>query len=494
MQSTNPLLTREVILWGFRDSVRDFDSTFENVSKHVPGSFIKALEFRDAMNLVDPEIFSDNRGEKPAEGMSQLIMHSYVTGNLDELISKYDKPVTDGLLFANTKEKQTQAFKARFELLASIDWISCFPGTGEGASRDGGEYVILAMLAHNRMFAMESYQLARKIAGGNSGPAVSYADFTDLVIRHLERFTPKDSAEGFPHSYVERVLQQGRRWSEIQDLLGIEEVVLLGGRFEIFPQQEPTTKLDIPKIISDGNEDDFERLKRLLSTRLWWLSHYCSRLRGVLRMIIMAVALRKTDSEKAVGLGKQIAKRVTNAFGSAAFDCEVEPSQLRIIEQFNTIFRALGCMLWKWDESHDRDDHGADAEERDEKSSFYRIAIKNFVRTSTAFYMQPSGKTTEDSFKSIVHQAEEALQQAKDEFILKQSKGDSGSAESDESRRDGFTKEFLLSEAVNTFVRAISEFDRAFQKGGGEVRKEELWKLIEALLEKSAKAFGLALR
>jgi hypothetical protein len=80
-------------------------------------------------------------------------------------------------------------------------------------------------------------------------------------------------------------LRSGKGWAELRDLVGAEEVVLLGN--PLLEKHKFLLQLDIPRVIEEGTEDEFLCLKSVLPSRCAWLIQTCHNLKGLLELLML---------------------------------------------------------------------------------------------------------------------------------------------------------------------------------------------------------------
>jgi hypothetical protein len=433
-QDMNPLVTKNTVLQSLQHGIENFDTSFRTAYKPMQDSLDRLGDFTNGLALIKADIDPSDMIQTTPSSLLRFYHETLVPLKLDDHISKYDEILTGGMLSANTKEKQRKAAAQRFLIFASIDWMSCFTGAGEDESIHRETYLALNEMARGRLVKIMLYKIARK--------------------------SDKDDEEELDEEELKKIkafvksLRSGKRWTEITDLLGYG-AVYLGGLLDMISPEEALSKLDIPSVISEGKDDEFELLKHALSTRFQWLPEFCSQIESIVPMIQEAGSLQNTDKEKTMSLAKQITERVAEVFGEKEVISQVKRSAYEAVPSLNLVNGLLFRVL-----NYDNSGYWAKPGQKNERKILYEICLGKVFDVFSSSDNKHWDRS-EGGQRSVLQQVAEALHHAKEQFLLMcinkvdQSVGESGKGQQEEIQ--GHRKEFWLSKGLDAFFRVVSE-------------------------------------
>jgi hypothetical protein len=453
-QDIIPFVTKKPILQSLKHGIENFDTNFRTAYKPIQDSLERLGDFTDGLALIKADIDpSDLIKETPAS-MYRFVRETLVPLKLDDCISKYDEILTGGMLSANTKEKQRQAAAQRFFIFASIDWMSCFTGAGEDESIHRETYLALNEMARDRLVKTMLYEIATKSDKDDE------EELDEVELDEEELDEEELDEEKFNEEELKKIkafvksLRSGKRWTEITDLLGYG-AIYLKGLLDMISPEEALSKLDIPSVISEGKDDEFELLKHALSTRFQWLPEFCSQIESIVPMIQEAESLRNTDKEKTMSLAKQITERVAEVFGEKEVISQVERSAYEAVPSLNLVKGLLFRVL-----NYDNSGYWAKPGQKNERKILYEICLGKIFDIFSSSDNKHWNRS-EDGQRRVLQQVGETLHHTKEQFLLmcinKADQSVRGSGKSQQEEIQGHQKEFWLSKGLDAFFRMVSE-------------------------------------
>lgn len=248
--------------------------------------------------------------------------------------------MTGGLLSANSPEQRLKLAGEMFYLLAKLDWKNCLIDNVcvNPFQRLGCEGFL--EMVENRTVATQLYKQAQQFVG--KMVALGKYDNQDQGMEAVLGAAATHKFLG--KSYVSKI-RCGRRWTELSVLLGSDEIVLLVSPSQMSILDGTTQKSAISRIVLMGSDDDFGKLKKLLSTRWSWVAEVCGRLRGLLPLILETGRLRKIDKHRTKSLATKIANRVARVFGGPKNDIRMTESGTRPSSVVDFILKIV-FVLW----------------------------------------------------------------------------------------------------------------------------------------------------
>jgi hypothetical protein len=284
--------------------------------------------------------------------------------------------------------------------------------------------------------------------------------FRDLIssrlmyMQYFQSFQHLEGEEGEKSQMDVDLVRLGRRWSEVAELLGAEEVVLIGGLHDAPSRHAPTATLSILGTIEEGTPEEFERLKCLLRTEFKWLRDICSRLRGILPMIMEVAALLKTDRGRAIALADHIRRRCLEVFGKS-----------NILDDSETLASCGGAMtkisvIIILTVKMSKNAVPTITEMDDERDTFLQTLIKTL---SELWVVENAGKDNVPlaRMEQILRQAKEAFLSSYDTRLDRHEKG------STEVERAVFRR-LRLSQAIDTLFAFVLSMDMLDEPEGKE--------------------------
>jgi hypothetical protein len=311
-------MTKQVVLEGFKNSEDDFGKSLEKAAKPITDSVERLCNMEQTLNSLNCGVCTENDTLSPEE-VQEVMRELFIPGNIKKLVAEHDKFTTGGLFTAETEEKQGQAAATRFHMLCSIDWLSCFSeATKEPLIRE--TFSIFMPVVKTRLRHIQRLRSFQTLVEDHNKKhpqnPMTQDEFVRIALKsHKILMEDKDKTE------QEEVMQTltyslllGKRWNDMAELLGAE-AVLIGGVHDMQVTKTPNSTLNIIAIVEFGTEEEFRNLKRLLCTELQWLRNICSRLHGILPMIVEAVSLLETDQPRALALAERIEGKCIEVFG-----------------------------------------------------------------------------------------------------------------------------------------------------------------------------------
>lgn len=278
-------MTKQVLSEGLRSGESGLQESLETAVKPILNSIQQLHNIDQTLDEICGGKHKEPKAILPKE-LCKITREIFAPGTLEEVVVNHDQATTGGLFTADNGEKQANAAAERFRVLCSIDWLSCF-------SEDGKDVDF-----HRKMF-------------------LNFRDIIKTRLMYMQAFQSSQHSkrEGEKSRMFADLIRLGRRWTEFAELLGAEEAVLIGGFHDLPSRHAPPATLNILGTIEEGTTEEFERLKHLLRTEFKWLRDICSRLRGILPMIMEAAALLETDRGRSLALADHIRRRCIEAFG-----------------------------------------------------------------------------------------------------------------------------------------------------------------------------------
>lgn len=318
---TYPLMTKRMILEGLGNGEEKFNDSLEKAIRAAMVSMKKMNQMERTLNDFR------SGGSKmsdvlPPQRQQEFMRKFLVPGVHEDIVITYDKFATGGLFTAESEEKQLRAATARFQTLCSIDWRSCFH------EHDNNQYPIrwiaqkFLKLSTWRHMQIEHFRSWQSVIEDDDEKNPDSIYLEDSIRRFIDSsqisMENEDEDEDSVIQKLKYSLRVGKRWNDIAELLGAEEVVLIGGMHDGPPQHVPNTTLNITAIIQYGTAEEFEKLKHLLRTEFPWLKDICSQLRGILPLIMELESLLDTDRLRVSSLADLIQKACLKVFGENA--------------------------------------------------------------------------------------------------------------------------------------------------------------------------------
>jgi hypothetical protein len=114
--------------------------------------------------------------------------------------------------------------------------------------------------------------------------------------------------------------RQGCRWLDLIDTVKSEEILLVpDDSIHVYSSGTPLQRCAISQIVSDGTDDDFQRLKQLLKTTFSCVQTTCAKLDGFIALFTRAQTLMAHgDLIGAQDIGHQLQDLTTACFGDRA--------------------------------------------------------------------------------------------------------------------------------------------------------------------------------
>ncbi|KAH7400629.1 hypothetical protein DE146DRAFT_735692 [Phaeosphaeria sp. MPI-PUGE-AT-0046c] len=315
----NPLMTKEVILESFAGSEDGFLESIGKAEKPIIDSMERLHNMEQTLNGLGCGGCEENDTLSRDE-LRESVREFFNPGALEKLVVEHDKYTTGGLFTAETEDNQVHAAARRFQILCSVEWLSCFPGTDSNLFLCGEISSVFMDIVRSRLKSLHQFRSFQRLIDDENKTNPENSMTLDELIRQLPDLcqTPveedeEDSAE-IIRECTDSVLR-GKRWNDIAELLGADEAVLIGGVYDMPSTNAPDARLNIIAIVEFGTAEEFERLENLLRNELQWLKSICSQLHGILPMIMELASLPEADETRALALAEQIKGKCLEVFG-----------------------------------------------------------------------------------------------------------------------------------------------------------------------------------
>lgn len=233
--------------------------------------------------------------------LDDIVLQNDSTEDMDDFRQALDLIYTGSFLTGDEMSANTPAILA-FRSLALSDWQHCLIDLRDGQM--GSESLVSSFceIVSERHNDIQSYL---------STVTVEAYGLPSLSQRSASHGMKDDDMNMDYASSASSSICVGRRWHELQRLLG-KEVILLDnscskyGNFLECP-------INLPEIVETGSERCFSALKEIIPSRLNWLAKTCKKLSGALEIIIHLQEKQEDDCRES--LEKRITAIILGAFG-----------------------------------------------------------------------------------------------------------------------------------------------------------------------------------
>ncbi|KAJ5669208.1 hypothetical protein N7462_010278 [Penicillium macrosclerotiorum] len=230
--------------------------------------------------------------------------------------------ITGGLLHTTSHSLTSELEFLLFEPIPSIDWTKAFtPVCQQGTQDINNDSLNRLRIAYPVIERVKKVHLARVFRDYLSEAETTMPDILPTLnsrVDDLRYLIPDLTSERIHEALSE--LHEGYRWLDLIELIGFEEILLLQREhLGLFASGTPSERFDVEQIVTDGTEDDFNRLKHLLTTSFSWIHDTCVRLDGFFDLFLRSLTLLSLGNiEGAQNLGYQLQEKVTGCFGNTA--------------------------------------------------------------------------------------------------------------------------------------------------------------------------------
>ncbi|KAL4779054.1 hypothetical protein BJX76DRAFT_362145 [Aspergillus varians] len=312
------------------DNLELFTSGFEcweqHLRTHTTGfrNHYEALSNLDPSNYPSLEDLKNDSDEDNQDYFTDDLQGFIERGEIATLPDSMDLHITGGLLHAISSDSSSELSFLIFAPIPTIDWTKAFTPIYHQGTHDLNDHSLHRLgIACQIIQRSQRVHLARVFRACLSRTEVSMSDFLISLSSSIDDLSP-DLTSRVPQLTRETVrealskLREGDRWLELIDLTGFEEILLVQrAHIGIFASGTPLQRFDIPQIITDGAECDFNRLKFLLTTSFSWVSDTCTQLDGFVDLFLHCQKLFALgDIETAQISGCQLQEKVTKCFGT----------------------------------------------------------------------------------------------------------------------------------------------------------------------------------
>ncbi|KAH7066368.1 hypothetical protein BKA63DRAFT_524243 [Paraphoma chrysanthemicola] len=363
---THPIMTKQVILEGFANSEREFHVGFEKATKSFLSSAMQLQNMEQTLDdlqcggceqndTVQPEKLPE--ATKDCEGceenstvsldaLQEAMRELFTPGFLKQRLVEYDTSTTGGLFTAETEEKQVDAAAMRFQMLRSIDWTSGFTVKENNILLSLNRELLLCFISmvEGRLMDMHNSRSFQTFLERHSKEHCEGSITLEYLIRRYFESSQKPADKKDEKDFTGKCIKSavlGKRWIDIADLLGAVEAVLIGGIYDMPSVKAPDPTLNLLAIIEFGTAKQFEGLKSLLRTEMQWLKAICSRLQGILPMILELASLQETDRLRGLALSEQIQGKIFETFGKKT---RLEAPEVLQHVEFETTHRIMATI------------------------------------------------------------------------------------------------------------------------------------------------------
>ena len=281
-------------------------------------AYTRTGDFLTLLKSMDPNDLYFVEGNRHHDQTSdhRSFLDDLASGKTQALTKMMDRDFTAGLLLADTPNeilrRQVQAF---FPLLL-LGWKQ-----GRKISKTKAEEIERHLLIHYAQTIGCRYadvslcrsMLSLNICLDKPKEAVQKLQ-TMLPTFQIWRDTPvSEGADLAIHEkLINRRVKRGRRWLEIIQLMGVDEVVLFNKVEGTLTVGSPLQKLDIADIVENGTTRTFHELKKQLSLPLHsCINETAMKLQGLLPIVL---TMASGSSQISSSLLLQISHRINNAF------------------------------------------------------------------------------------------------------------------------------------------------------------------------------------
>ncbi|OQV03190.1 hypothetical protein CLAIMM_08267 [Cladophialophora immunda] len=301
-----PLIFRDNMATSFRDDFSKFEQQISESIEHAiepVETFEKfSAAFSSARNLnVWNEALRDHTTTK--ELYAKLL-----SGQLNNDVSAFDVNLTGGLLTADTEHLRRTACIRIYANVNTIAWQDLVSNVEVIRHFHADQRLsYLLSLISDRRDAIRWYDQffdAPELGLSERDPLRRWEDL------HADPSNPFRVMFGtLEVSDLTSNLRRGKRWKQLVDMFGSDEVLLLGSPdFSSFSGLPHT---DIGTVIENIGDAEFDSLRHILSTRCRWMSEILSNLSGLTQMIM---GLKNGDFDRSY-MAERISDRVRSVFG-----------------------------------------------------------------------------------------------------------------------------------------------------------------------------------
>ncbi|PGH26891.1 hypothetical protein AJ80_01473 [Polytolypa hystricis UAMH7299] len=294
-----------------------FDSGVKAKAYQINSHVERVMSRIKVLQELDPSLDSSESADALPDFMKRL-----QNGDIDKNLHQYDMESMDGLLTATASGSFAEIRAWKFFLVAKIDWVKAFSNLSSPTMKFGHSDIELFLLANSLRYRMQIVKLLEGSKQSVVESGLSATTFIEEFLVSAESAATNETETGTNSRKAQQKallkLRDGLRWRELEELTG-EEIYLLGSPFKSDRAENKIRSFDVPFIVSNGSEANFNHLKRLLLTSQSWLKETCLRLKGLVQLFKAAVEVDKTDKDATLVLAREIQERVFSVFGNRAF-------------------------------------------------------------------------------------------------------------------------------------------------------------------------------
>jgi hypothetical protein len=379
----------------FRDMFTDFKSfgsKWDAKEKQISALFDRFSLRYDILKEFDPSFDKEmpDQDEKPGDFLE--FPRKLQSGLVDEAFEKFDLLHMGGLLSATMSGNFNQVRVSKFYSLANIDWELAIERLSLGhcdlGSFDDLLLYHLCVTLSSRLHMAQEYSTFKTIySEDNFIPEKFIQDLENCIKESRSKENAVMLSYRKQRSRVLLNIREGLRWLELESLVGGEEIYLLDNPFELIETGDILLRFNIPSILKHGNDEDFDRLKKLIGSSQSWVQETCAQLRGMVSWIKEATIACKSDKDTALILSKRIQQKVKSIFGDVPLvDQSVRPAIHKLASLLEVspeeLVRALvekGGNLSLNEEENEEDEEDEDEDEDEDETASLVKSIQSLL-------------------------------------------------------------------------------------------------------------------
>lgn len=309
---------------------------------------------------------------------------------VDREFEEVDLLYMDGLISATMSGNFDEVRLSKFYSLANVDWELAIKrlSLGHFDAYNLNDMFSLHLinilktrlhLTQRSSVLKEAYAMDRRILG-------DVVQFIESLDDELLKENPASCQKR--RNLMLLSIREGLRWLELKELIGGEEIYLLGNPFDSLAPEDLLPLAEIPWTVKHGEEEDFDRLKKMLVSSQFWVQETCVQLRGIVDWIMKAIIACKSDKDTAANLSSLIQRKVKSTFGDGILK---DPAIItRFMRRLTLIVRAKrneqgGVIRAYYNPSvHESEEEDEDREDKDENTMASLIkSIQSLLRGSS---------------------------------------------------------------------------------------------------------------
>ncbi|OBT63414.1 hypothetical protein VE03_07188 [Pseudogymnoascus sp. 23342-1-I1] len=389
----------------FQISLASFDENIAKSQAYFDGCMNRLKEYTSVVSNHQEHDDSDDDSDDDVIFMDAEMYEFHkllLSKNMDSVLATMDKQISVGVLIVQSEEQRRDASIRMFFLLVSIDWNASVPTSQhrEPADQLDPLYLNFFELISARLGQVELYNqfvgILEKIGVNHDD---SFERAIEMVYLQVQNCTCSEKSQASKTILqIQSNLRSGKRWKELNDLLGAEVVLAMNPLLST--TKDAVIQLDISRAVETGKDDEFARLKHILTTRCAWIRETCSVLKGLVQML---TELKEANQHEAKTLLNAIEQRITAAFGDRSVIDQGIEKQMLTPDQHPLISVVLQCLSPK-------------AEANDESKN---VAWQDFFNGVHQHLTGSPFTTKELTDEDIYSHTKGILYQATDEFLAK---------------------------------------------------------------------------